>query len=859
MKAVSLILFITLFLFPFATSAVDSVVEEKEMTNQVFSQARHYFSEFQHPETGVLYGSRLSGRSSWTSPADVLAEKPKPWGYGSRIADTALHTGHMLVALLDAYEARPDPFLKGQIGRCFEGLKLIGSLPEKYPKPNKPALDGLVPRGPHPDDISAWFDDSSMDQHTTYIISMAVFANSPLATEDDKKWIRESLGKVGRRLEKNGWSIKRADGVTQAHVGFSWKGFNSNHASILLPAVLALHYGTGDEHWMERYQFFLKEADGKRWQAAHPGEHVRINGHPIYANQNAFRVNAWYHFEKNTDRKIVIGALLKQSTQMQLDRDFPGDMYRKFHDKEVWNRVSKNFNWGGPELHGAASAWEKFDSTMLAGEDEGMAALAHVRFPLGGFHMALLSERPEIIREYLPTVWEMLSTVDLEKIAAGETHYLFTVVGLHWYGLYFRYPEYFSSVADDAAEQAIFNGKDLSGWYGLNPHSVAKFSGDKRKEGLAKMRLEFKDHWAVENGELVNDGHGPYATTEKNYGDIEFEIDYKTVAKADSGIYLRGTPQVQIWDSITNKNPKALLGSGGLHNNSEGKPGRFPSLHVDKPFGEWNHFRIIQAGSRTTVFLNGKRVVNNAIMENYWDKTRKTPLPARGPIHLQTHGGEIRWKNINLREIAPKEANQILRGSDSNAGFVSIFNGKDLSGWQGAVDDYEVKDGSIVCKPDQGGILFTDEEYSDFIVRLEFKVPPGGNNGLAIRYPGEGRAAYDGMCELQVIDNDAEKNITRLDDRQVHGSAYAMVGAHRGYTRPAGTWNYQEVTVKGSTIKVELNGTVILETDLSKVTKFLKDKPHPGKDLKQGYFGFAGHKDPVMFRNIAIKKIKLGE
>ncbi len=417
------------------------------------------------------------------------------------------------------------------------------------------------------------------------------------------------------------------------------------------------------------------------------------------------------------------------------------------------------------------------------------------------------------------------------------------------------------TVAKAEEAKPIFNGKDLAGWYGLNPHQLVKVAEDKKKAAIEGYQEEFKEHWSVDKGELVNDGHGPYATTDKEYGDIELELDYKTVAKADSGIYLRGTPQVQIWDTTKEGGKwdrKANLGSGSLFNNSDGAPGKLPLVHADKPFMEWNHFKITQIGARTTVYLNDKLVVDNAIMENYWDKTRQTPLPAKGVIHLQTHGGEIRWKNINLREIGAAEANKTLRGSDSDQGFVSVFNGKDLTGWRGEVDNYEVKDGAIMCKSGKGGVLFTADEYEDFVVRLEFKVPPGGNNGLAIRYPGKGRAAYDGMCELQVLDNDAEK-YKKLDNRQFHGSAYAMAAAHRGYNRPPGEWNYQEVTVKGSTIKVEVNGSVILNTDLSKVTEFMKDTPHPGKDRKRGHFGFAGHNDPVLFRNIAIKRLESGE
>jgi hypothetical protein len=405
--------------------------------------------------------------------------------------------------------------------------------------------------------------------------------------------------------------------------------------------------------------------------------------------------------------------------------------------------------------------------------------------------------------------------------------------------------------------RALFNGENLDGWHGDNPHTTVKADQDKREQAIADQQEEYKAHWSVDNGELVNDGHGPYATTNDEFGDIEFMLEYKTVALADSGIYLRGTPQVQIWD-YTEAGGKwdrnADKGSGGLFNNSKGSAGQLPLVLADKEFGQWNKFRIIQLGSRTTVYLNDKLVVDNAIMENYWDKEHQSPLPARGPIHLQTHGGEIRWRNIHVRDVSIDEANERLRGDDAAAGFTSIFNGTDLAGWTGAVDNYEVREGSIVCKEGHGGNLFTEEEYDDFVVRVEFKVPPGGNNGLAIRFPGEGRPSYQGMTELQILDDTAEKYAT-LDPRQYHGSIYGMVAAHRGYLRPIGEWNYQEVTVKGSTIKVELNGSVIVDADVSKVTEFKDDLPHPGKDLKRGHFGFAGHNDPVMFRHVAIRKL----
>lgn len=403
--------------------------------------------------------------------------------------------------------------------------------------------------------------------------------------------------------------------------------------------------------------------------------------------------------------------------------------------------------------------------------------------------------------------------------------------------------------------KAIFNGKDLTGWHGMphfDPRKLAAMSEEERAKQVAEWTADARMHWTVENGELVNDGHGAYLTTDAEFGDYEFLIDYKTVPGADSGIYLKSTPQVQIWD-YTKEGGKWNLGadkgSGGLWNNSPGAPGKDPLVLADKPFGEWNKFRIRQIGARTSVWLNDKLVVDHATLENYWD--RKSPLFARGPIQLQTHGGEIRWKNLFLREIPPEEANEILAAAGAD-GFKPLFDGQTLDGWQGAVENYEVKDGAIVCKPGKGGVLYTKDTYADFVLRLEFKLPPAGNNGLAIRYPGQGDPAYTGMCELQVLD---AAYPGKLDPRQTHGSAYGMVAAHPGYLRPAGTWNFQEVTVKGSTVKVELNGCVILDADLAEVTEFLGNRPHPGKDLKEGHLGFAGHSDPVMFRNIRIKPL----
>ncbi len=404
----------------------------------------------------------------------------------------------------------------------------------------------------------------------------------------------------------------------------------------------------------------------------------------------------------------------------------------------------------------------------------------------------------------------------------------------------------------------LFNGKDLTGWHGMphfDPYKLAALSDDERKQKIAAWTEDARQHWKVENGELVNDGNGAYLTTDQDLGDFELLIDYKTVAKADSGIYLRATPQVQIWD-YTKEGGKwnigADKGSGGLWNNSPGAPGKDPLVLADRPFGEWNRLRILMVGERVTIYLNDKLVVDQARLENFWDRNKA--LLKTGPIQLQTHGGEIRWRNIYVREIPSAEANTLLRKRRTE-GFEEVFNGRDFTGWAGPVDNYQIQDGAILCQPHKGGTIYTTAQYADFVARLEYRLPEGGNNGLAIRYPGQGDGAYVGMCECQILDDTSPK-YAKLDSRQYNGSAYGMVPVQRGYLRPVGEWNFMEVTVRGPTLRVELNGTRVLDADLSKVTEYMANSPHPGKDRLVGHFGFCGHSDPVAFRGIQIKRLE---
>ncbi len=192
-----------------------------------------------------------------------------------------------------------------------------------------------------------------------------------------------------------------------------------------------------------------------------------------------------------------------------------------------------------------------------------------------------------------------------------------------------------------------------------------------------------------------------------------------------------------------------------------------------------------------------------------------------------------------------------------DSGFQSLFNGKHLNHWIGNKTDYIVENNEIAVRPNLGGHgnLYTVKEYSDFIFRFEFKLSPGANNGLGIHTPLKGDAAYVGK-ELQILDNTADV-YSKLEKYQYHGSVYGIIPAKRGFLNPVGTWNSQEVYVKGDDIKITLNGTVILEGNFIEASKngTLDGKDHPGLKRNKGHIGFLGHGSELEFRNISIKDL----
>ncbi len=414
--------------------------------------------------------------------------------------------------------------------------------------------------------------------------------------------------------------------------------------------------------------------------------------------------------------------------------------------------------------------------------------------------------------------------------------------------------KYLETMLPDEGFKPMFNGKDLTGWQGLveNPIARAKMKAADLERMQAEADVMVPANWSVKDGCIWFNGKGNNLCSVVQYGDFEMLVDWKISKDGDSGIYLRGSPQVQIWDT-SRTDAGAQVGSGGLYNNQV-NPSK-PLKVADNPVGEWNTFRIIMVGEKVSVWLNGELVVDNVIMENYWDKERKMPIFPKGPIELQAHGTDLGFRDIYVREISDKDYN--LTPEEKAEGFVALFNGKNLDNWVGNKESYVAEDGMIVIKPENGsgGNLYTEKEYADFVFRFEFQLTPAANNGLGIRAPLEGDAAYVGM-ELQILDNTAPV-YANLQPYQYHGSVYGVIPAKREFQKPIGEWNLEEVEAVGTHIRITLNGTVIVDGDIAgpRDNGTMDHNDHPGLKNKTGHIGFLGHGSVVKFKNIRIKDL----
>ncbi len=402
---------------------------------------------------------------------------------------------------------------------------------------------------------------------------------------------------------------------------------------------------------------------------------------------------------------------------------------------------------------------------------------------------------------------------------------------------------------------SLFNGKDLTGWKGLvvNPIARSKMNDSALHAAQIIADKKMRDDWVVKDGLLnfTGNANGENLATINQYGDIEMFVDWRIQAKGDAGIYLRGTPQVQIWDT-SRREVGAQVGSGGLYNNQ--KNVSIPLVVADNKVGEWNTFHIIMQGDKVTVYLNGVLVTDHIPLENYWN--RSLPLFVKEQIELQAHGTFVSYRNIYVRELPSNEPIK-LNEQEGKDGFTLLFDGTNINNWTGNTAGYLIQDGALVVIPENGsgGNLYTKEEFSDFIYRFDFQLTPGANNGIGVHAPLEGDAAYVGI-EVQVLDSE-HPMYAALQPYQYHGSVYGVIPAKRGYLKPTGQWNSEEIVVKGTKIKVTLNGTVIIDGDYALASKngTIDHKEHPGLLNKLGHLGFLGHGDVVRFKNMRVKRL----
>jgi len=379
----------------------------------------------------------------------------------------------------------------------------------------------------------------------------------------------------------------------------------------------------------------------------------------------------------------------------------------------------------------------------------------------------------------------------------------------------------------------LFNGTDLRGWKGLvaNPEKRAKMTPKELAKAQAAADRNMERHWRIVDGALCFDGKGRSLCTARDYEDFEMLVDWKIEAGGDSGIYLRGAPQVTIWDPA-----QWPVGSGGLYNNQ--KNPKDPVVCADNPILAWNRFRITMVGEKVTVYLNDLLVVDNTVLENYWN--RDIPIYGHGQIELQSHGSILWFKNVFVREIPRGE------------GWRPLFNGKDLSGWEqvgGERMTWGVENGQLYTDGDGGGWLSTTEEYGDFEIELEFRVPENGNSGVFIRAPREGNPAFEGS-EVQVLD-DYGSEYTALDPGQYAGSLYKWAAPSRRATLEPGEWQKMRILCQGKHIAVTLNCWPIVDTDWE------DQEPHvqtnPGLKRDKGYIGLQNHGSRLDYRNIRIR------
>ncbi len=402
-----------------------------------------------------------------------------------------------------------------------------------------------------------------------------------------------------------------------------------------------------------------------------------------------------------------------------------------------------------------------------------------------------------------------------------------------------------STKAHSTSWTPLFNRKDLAGWKGLvgSPVKRAQMSADELADAQAKADEDMRQHWSVEGGVLVFDGNGHSICTAKDYGDFEMLVDWKIEAGGDSGIYLRGSPQVQIWDPA-----RAPGGSGGLYNNQK-NPSK-PICCADSPIGEWNTFRIKMIGENVSVWLNHIPVVIDVPLENYWERGK--PIYPTGQIELQSHGSKLYFKDIMIRAIGEQER----RLAQSAAPWRPLFNGSDLTGWQCKPGSWKVENGELVCVG--GSYIWTEDRFGDFMLEFEFKIPEQGNSGVFFRTANIADPVQTGI-EFQVYDTYGQEP----PSRNHCGAIYDCLAPKVQAVGKPGEWNHAVLICRGPWIDAHMNGHQIIQMNLDEWTEPNKNPDgSPNKygtaykDMPRvGYIGLQDHGNPIWYRNIRVKPL----
>jgi hypothetical protein len=393
---------------------------------------RSYVEGFVSPATDLVYGKRLNGPRGLAvleSPAEIangrVGGEQRPYGYGSGIEDTAYQTGMLLFALCDAEEATGDPYFAELARRAFRGLERMSTLSP---------VEGFVPRGPHPADGKTYYRDSSLDQHSLYVCGLWRYHRSRLASPAEKESIRAIIGKVIRRLEKAQWIIKVEDGSAPSKAGGSMLLWEPRTAALLLMMLAAAHDVTGDAHWKDEYDRFSGEQDGRRWALlAKEIDRSRERRYTLFMNQHALRVETLRRIEPSAERKAVLRRHLEATAEDMLaapyfrawrSLDWIGEeSWEDASKKEVANAYLQPLGVTLDSPVTVMDLWRKFDLNRvsppaLRGRRNRYEPIA-LATPAMVWQIALLSRKPELIRQVQPVVCEMLERVDFNRIDLG--------------------------------------------------------------------------------------------------------------------------------------------------------------------------------------------------------------------------------------------------------------------------------------------------------------------------------------------------------------------------------------------------------------------------------------------------------